>query len=146
MTERFLMKEVDPAAYKAMLGLESYLSSTGISPLHHEMIRVRASQINGCAYCIYTHTLDARELGETEQRLYLLNAWRESPQFSDEERIILAITEEVTHISQQGLTAATYEKAVQQFGVKGTAELIMAVNIINAWNRIGISTHRVPGK
>jgi AhpD family alkylhydroperoxidase len=146
MTERFLMKEVDPAAYKAMLGLESYLSSTGISPLHHEMIRVRASQINGCAYCIYTHTLDARELGETEQRLYLLNAWRESPQFSDEERVILAITEEVTHISQQGLTAATYEKSVQQFGVKGTAELIMAVNIINAWNRIGISTHRVPGK
>lgn len=146
MTERFIMKETDPAAFKAMLGLENYLSSTSISPLHHELIRVRASQINGCAYCINIHTQDARKLGETEQRLYLLNAWRESPQFTEEERIILAITEEVTHISQQGLTTTTYDKAVAHFGVKGTAELIMAVNVINAWNRIGISSHRVPGK
>ena len=146
MTERFLMKEVAPGAYKAMLGLENYLSSTSISPLHHEMIRVRASQINGCAYCIDVHTKDARKLGETEQRLYLLNAWRESPQFTDEERIILAMTEEITHISRQGLTEDTYQKALQQFGMERTAELIMAVNIINAWNRIGISTHRVPGK
>ncbi|HEY9256531.1 carboxymuconolactone decarboxylase family protein [Chitinophaga sp.] len=146
MTERFIMRETDPAAFKAMLGLENYLSSTSISPLHHELIRVRASQINGCAFCIDKHTQDARKLGETEQRLYLLSAWRESPQFSEEERIILAITEEVTHISQQGLTAATYDKAVGHFGVKGTAELIMAVNIINAWNRIGISSQRIPGK
>ncbi|MBS0031204.1 carboxymuconolactone decarboxylase family protein [Chitinophaga sp. 22321] len=146
MTERFLMKEIEPGAYKAMLGLEAYLSSTGISPLHHEMIRVRASQINGCAYCIDAHTKDARKHGETEQRLYLLNAWRESPQFTDEERIILAITEEVTHISRQGLTEATYQEALQQLGMKRTAEVIMAVNIINAWNRIGISTHRIPGK
>lgn len=146
MTERFIMKEVDPAAFKAMLGLESYLSSTSISPLHHELIRVRASQLNGCAYCINKHTEDARKMGETEQRLYLLNAWREAPQFSEEEKIILAITEEVTFITQQGLTEATYQKAVQHFGIKGTAELIMAVNVINAWDRIGISSRRVPGK
>ncbi|MGO4288319.1 carboxymuconolactone decarboxylase family protein [Chitinophaga sp. RAB17] len=144
--ERFIMKEVDPAAFKAMLGLESYLSSTSISPLHHELIRVRASQLNGCAYCINKHTEDARKMGETEQRLYLLNAWREAPQFSEEEKIILAITEEVTFITQQGLTDATYQKAVQHFGIKGTAELIMAVNVINAWDRIGISTRRIPGK
>lgn len=146
MTERFIMKEVDPAAFKAMLGLESYLSSTSISPLHHELIRVRASQLNGCAYCINKHTEDARKMGETEQRLYLLNAWREAPQFSEEEKIILAITEEVTFITQQGLTEVTYQKAVQHFGIKGTAELIMAVNVINAWDRIGISTRRIPGK
>lgn len=146
MTERFITKELDPGALKAMLALENYLSTTSISPLHHELIRIRASQLNGCAYCIYKHTKDARKLGETEERLYLLNAWRESPQFSDEERIILAMVEEITFISKQGLTTATYDQAVQHFGLKGTAELIMAVNVINAWNRIGISSHRVPGK
>lgn len=146
MTERFLMKETDPAAFKVMLALEDYLETTSISPLHHEMIRIRASQINGCGYCINVHTQDARKLGETEQRIYLLSVWREAPQFTEEERVILALTEEVTLIHQQGLTAATYEKAVQHFGVKGTAELIMAVNTINAWNRIGISSHRIPGK
>ncbi|MBO9727370.1 MAG: carboxymuconolactone decarboxylase family protein [Chitinophaga sp.] len=146
MTERFLMKETDPAAFKVMLALEDYLETTSISALHHEMIRIRASQINGCGYCINAHTQDARKLGETEQRIYLLSVWREAPQFTEEERVILALTEEVTLIHQQGLTAATYEKAVQHFGVKGTAELIMAVNTINAWNRIGISSHRIPGK
>ena len=146
MKERFLMKEIDPAAYTAMLGLEKYLSGTGISPLHQEMIRVRASQLNGCAFCINQHTQDARKAGETEQRLYLLSAWKESPQFTPAERIILAMTEEITFISREGLTETTYQQALKEFGLKGTSELIMAINIINAWNRIGISTHRVPGQ
>lgn len=110
------------------------------------MIRVRASQINGCAFCVDKHSKDALKQGETTQRLLLLSVWRESPQFTEEERIILAMTEEITQISQQGLTDETYEKAVAAFGLNGTAQLIMAVNIINAWNRIGVSTRRIPGQ
>jgi AhpD family alkylhydroperoxidase len=146
MKNRFLMNEVDTNAYSAMLGLEKYLAQTGIAFLHKELIKIRASQLNGCAYCIDKHIKDARAHGETEQRVYLLNAWRESPQFSEEERIILQMTEEITFIHREGLTDATYDRAVQQFGLKGTAELIMAINIINAWNRIGISSRRIPGQ
>ncbi|PSL47937.1 AhpD family alkylhydroperoxidase [Chitinophaga niastensis] len=146
MTERFLMKDVEPGAYSAMLALEKYLSTTGIAPLHKELIKIRASQLNGCAYCINMHTQEARKMGETEQRIYLLSAWREAPQFSEEERTILAMTEEITYIHQKGLTEETYQKAIQQFGKNGTAQLIMAINIINAWNRIGVSTHRVAGE
>ena len=125
MKERFLMKDVQPEAFNAMLALEKYLTTTAIEPLHQELIRIRASQLNGCAYCIDVHTKDARKLGETEQRLYLLNAWRESPQFTDAERIILAITEEVTHISHHGLSSDTYQKAVEHFGLETTAQLIV---------------------
>lgn len=146
MKNRFLMNEVDTNAYSAMLGLEKYLAQTGIAFLHKELIKIRGSQLNGCAYCIDKHIKDARAHGETEQRVYLLNAWRESPQFSEEERIILQMTEEITFIHREGLTDTTYDRAVQQFGLKGTAELIMAINIINAWNRIGISSRRIPGQ
>jgi AhpD family alkylhydroperoxidase len=146
MTTRFLLNEVEPGAYVALREMEKYLAATGIAPLHKELIKIRASQLNGCAYCIYKHSADARKLGETEQRLYLLSAWRESPQFSEEERIILAMTEEITFISRQGLTDETYEQAVRQFGVNGTGQLIMAINMINVWNRIGISTRRIPGQ
>lgn len=146
MTTRFLMNEVEPGAYAAMLGLEKYLSTTGIAPLHQELIRIRASQLNGCAFCVNKHSADALKQGETAQRLLLLTVWRESPQFSDEEKIILAMTEEITFISQRGLTDDTYDKAVKQFGLNGTAQLIMAINIINAWDRIGISTRRIPGQ
>jgi AhpD family alkylhydroperoxidase len=146
MTTRFLLNEVEPGAYVALREMEKYLAATGIAPLHKELIKIRASQLNGCAYCIYKHSADARKLGETEQRLYLLSAWRESPQFSEEERIILAMTEEITFISRQGLTDETYEQAVRQFGENGTGQLIMAINMINVWNRIGISTRRIPGQ
>ncbi|MDR6567383.1 carboxymuconolactone decarboxylase family protein [Chitinophaga ginsengisegetis] len=146
MTTRFLMNETEPGAYAAMLGLEKYLATTGIAPLHHELIRIRASQINGCAFCVNKHSIDALNLGETTQRLLLLPVWRESPQFTEEERIILAMTEEITLISEKGLTDETYEKALATFGLNGTAQLIMAVNIINAWDRIGITTRRIPGQ
>lgn len=144
MKTRFLMNETEPGAYAAMLAMEKYLSTTGITPLHQELIRIRASQINGCSFCVDKHSKDAIKQGETTQRLLLLSVWRESPQFTAEERIILAMTEEITLISQQGLTDETYEKAVAAFGLNGTAQLIMAVNIINAWNRIGVSTRRIP--
>ena len=145
--KRLRFKEVDPATYKTMMAMEHYVESVkDVSPLHKEMIRIRASQINGCAYCINAHTADARKLGETEQRIYLLSAWREAPLYSEEERIILAMTEEVTLIHQAGLTDATYDKAVKAFGMARTAAIIMMIITINAWNRIGISTRMEPGE
>jgi AhpD family alkylhydroperoxidase len=159
MSERFRVKDTDPAIYTAMMALERYVASVkDVSPLHKEMIRIRASQINGCAYCIGAHTADARKLGETEQRIYLMSVWqgldepdrrtpegvRRSPLFSEEEKIILAMTEEVTLISKQGLTDATYEKAVKAFGAQKTAAILMMIITINAWNRIGISTRMIP--
>ena len=146
MKERFSIKDVQPEAYTAMQALEKYLKSSTIDPLYKELIKVRASQINGCAFCLDMHTRDARNLGETEQRLYLLSAWRESPQFSEEERVILALTEEITLISKRGLTDETYDKAIQHFGETGTAQLIMMVVTINSWNRISVATHRLPGQ
>lgn len=133
------MREMQPEAHKAMKGLENYLDTTSISPLHKELIKIRASQINGCAFCLNLHTKDARKLGETEQRIYLLNAWRETDLFTTEEKTILAMTEEITLIHQHGLSDEVYEKAIELFGEEKTAQLIMAVININAWNRTGVS-------
>ena len=141
MEQRLSIKDLEPEAYKAMIGLEKYLSSTGINPQLKELVKIRASQINGCAYCIQTHTTDARKLGETEQRIYALSAWKESPLFSEEERIAFAMTDEITAISVQGLTSNTFDKAQKTFGDKLTAQLIMLINTINVWNRIAVSTH-----
>ncbi|MDP4212709.1 MAG: carboxymuconolactone decarboxylase family protein [Bacteroidota bacterium] len=146
MKERFSMKDVQPDAYAAMQALEKYMAASPINPLYKELIKVRASQINACAFCLDMHTRDARKLGETEQRLYLLNAWSESPQFNEEEKLILAMTEEITMIHKRGLTSKTYEQAIQHFGEAGTAQLIMAVVTINSWNRICIATLRQPGQ
>jgi len=130
-----------------MYALEKYLSTSAIPPLHKELIKMRSSQLNGCAYCIDMHTRDARKMGETEQRIYLLNAWREVDNlYTEEERSVLAITEEVTLISQHGLTEATYSKAAELFEPDYIAQLIMAVITINAWNRIAISTHLQPAQ
>ena len=138
------MREVQPAAYQPLIALSKYLETTGISPLHRELIKIRASQINGCAYCVNSHTKDARKLGETEQRLYLLSVWRESPQFTEEERVILEMTEEVTLIHQHGLSEPVYQRAIAQFGEEKTAQIILAIISMNAWNRIGIGLHYRP--
>jgi len=145
MSNRIDIQKQQPEAYKSMFALEKYLSTSAIPPLHKELIKMRASQINGCAFCIDMHTRDARKLGETEQRIYLLNAWREVANlYTDEERCVLAITEEVTLISQHGLTEDTYAKAAELFEPDYIAQLIMAVVTINAWNRIAISTQLQP--
>jgi AhpD family alkylhydroperoxidase len=126
-----------------MAALQAYGNQTQVSALHREMIKIRASQVNGCAYCIQSHTADARKLGESEQRIYALSAWWESPLFSEEERAILALTDEVSLIADDGVTDETYKAAVTFFGEKVTAQLIMLIITINAWNRIAISTHMV---
>src|ERR1700712_1591598 len=100
MKTRINIEKVEPAGYKAVLGLEKFIESTSLTRKHKELIKIRASQINGCAFCIDMHTKEARKAGETEQRIYALNAWRETPYFSEEEQAILALTEEVTLISR----------------------------------------------
>jgi AhpD family alkylhydroperoxidase len=145
MSTRFKMATVQPEAYKALGALDKYISTSGIDKLQREMIKIRASQINGCAYCVNHHSRDARKLGETEQRVYLISVWREAPNvFSEEEQLLLAITEEVTLIHQHGLSDALYDKAIQLFGEEKTAQIIMAVITINAWNRIGVALNMHP--
>ena len=140
METRFNFNTVAPAAYKAMLTLEGFLAQTSLSKTLKELIKIRASQINHCAFCIDMHTKDALKNGESHQRIFLLNAWREAAEFfTEEERAVLAITEEVTLIHQQGLSDDTYQNALKFFNENQIAEIIMAVVAINGWNRIAIS-------
>ena len=139
MNTRVNILETQPEAFKAMMGLEKYIASTSLDPIHKELIKIRASQINGCAYCIDMHTKDARKLGLTEQRIYLLNAWKETKLYTEEEKTILAMTEEITLI-QKGLSDATYNKAIELFDENYVAIIMMMIVTINAWNRIAIST------
>jgi AhpD family alkylhydroperoxidase len=143
METRINIAEIAPDAYKAMLGLESYLAKTALIAKHKDLIKIRASQVNGCAYCLDMHTKEARKAGETEQRIYALNAWRETPYFTEEERAILALTEEITLISNH-VSDTTYNNAAKILDKKYLAEVMMAIIIINAWNRIGIATHLMP--
>ena len=139
METRVNILQVQPEAYKAMMGLEKYLATTSLTPTHKELIKIRTSQINGCAFCINMHTRDARKLGETEQRIYLLNAWRETNLYTQEEQVILSMTEEITLI-QKHLSKETYDNAKKLFDEKYIAEIIMMITTINAWNRIAIAT------
>jgi AhpD family alkylhydroperoxidase len=145
MQARFKMGKVQPDAYKAMAALDKYGSETSIDKLQREMIKIRASQINGCAYCVNSHTKSARALGETEQRIYLIGVWREAGNiFTDEEKLLLEITEEVTLIHQSGLSERLYAKAIDIWGEEKTGQVIMAIITINAWNRIGVALNMTP--
>jgi len=129
-----------------MLGLETYLHQSGLEiPLLH-LIKLRASQINGCAYCIDMHWKDLRAIGENEQRLYGLDAWRESPYYSERERAALAWTEAVTLVASTQVPDAVYEEARRQFNEKEITDLTLAVATINAWNRLAISLRAEAGK
>ena len=144
MSNRIVIKDLQPRAYEAMFGLEKYLSQTQLDQKLKDLIKIRVSQINHCAYCIDMHTKDARKAGETEQRIYALNAWKETPFFNDTERAVLALAEEITHISVNGVTERTYNEALRLLGEERLAQAIMAIITINAWNRIGVSTHMRP--
>lgn len=143
MKTRIDLQKLEPAAYQAMFGLEKYLAASSLKPVHKELIKIRASQLNGCAFCLDMHTRDARKLGETEQRIYTLPAWRDTNFFTPEEQAILALTEEVTLI-QGHVSDATYEKAAEVLDEHYLAQVIMAIITINAWNRIAISTKLMP--
>ena len=141
METRVNINETQPHAYKAMYALEGYLANTQLTKTQKDLIKIRASQINRCAYCIDMLTRDALKNGESAQRIFLLDAWRETELFTDEEKLILAITEEVTLIHNHGLSDETYKKAEQFFDENYIAQIIMAIVTINAWNRIAVSTN-----
>lgn len=127
--------------------METSLQNSFLSPIQKELIKIRASQINGCAFCLDMHTKDALTYGETPQRIFLLNAWRDAKElYTEEEQVILMIAEEITLISQKGLTEETYQKAKELFDETQISDIIMAGIVINMWNRIAISTHMPIGK
>lgn len=140
MEQRINIKELEPQAYKVLFDMEKYLSATDLSFSLRELIKIRASQINKCAFCLEMHTRDAREAGETEQRIYALSAWEESPLFSKEEKAVLAMVEEVTRISEQGVRDITFQNLQQYFSENQIAQIIITINQINFWNRIAVST------
>jgi len=143
METRLKINEQDPEGYTALVAFDKYLKSTSISPIQKELIKIRASQINGCSFCIDSHTTDARKMGESERRIYSISTWRDTPFFTEEERAILALTEEVTLISQR-VSDKTFNNAVNILGEKYVAQVIMAIIIINSWNRLAISTNIEP--
>ncbi|MBE8728138.1 carboxymuconolactone decarboxylase family protein [Flavobacterium hungaricum] len=139
MESRIVIPNVAPEAYQALMNLEKYISTTSLTPTHKELLKIRASQVNGCAFCINMHTADARKYGETEQRIYLLSAWREADVYTEEEKAILALTEEVTLINNH-VSDEVYQNAARLFDKKYLAEIILAIITINAWNRFAITT------
>ncbi|MCC6838902.1 MAG: carboxymuconolactone decarboxylase family protein [Flavobacteriales bacterium] len=145
MKQRFNIATASPNVYKAMMGLEEHLHHCSIEiPLIH-LIKLRASQINECAYCLDMHWKDLRALGETEQRLYSLDAWRECPWYSDRERAALAWTEAVTRVAVDQVPDAVFDAVRPHFNDTELADLTCAIATINAWNRFSISARTVPG-
>jgi AhpD family alkylhydroperoxidase len=145
MTPRLEYKQVAPAAFQAMRAFESYVHNCGLAPALLELIKIRASQINGCAYCLDMHTKDARAQGESEQRIYALSAWRETPFFTEKERAALAWTEAVTLVAASQVPDDAYETLRRHFSEPEMVNLTAAVVAINGWNRFAISFRSVPG-
>lgn len=147
MQTRLDAQKVSPAAYQAMLGLEMFVrKQSKLEPALVQLVKMRASQINRCAYCIDMHSKDARAEGETEQRLYALSAWEETPFFTDRERAALALTEAITSISEGHVPEAVYEKAKKSFSDEELVNLAFAIIAINGWNRLAITFRFVPGE
>lgn len=144
MSKRKLLKDVDPKAFETMLAFEKYLAESSLSKTHAELIKIRVSQINGCSYCIDKHVKDALAQGEDARRIFLLSVWKDTPLFSEQERAILALLEEITLISQKGVYDIVYNEAIKVLGQKYTTEVMMAIIAMNAWNRVGITTGREP--
>ncbi|MBX6342449.1 MAG: carboxymuconolactone decarboxylase family protein [Thermomicrobiaceae bacterium] len=146
MEQRIDYRRVAPGVTQAMRALEGYVRESGLEPTLLELVKVRASQINGCAYCLDMHTKDARALGESEQRLYALSAWREAPFYTDRERAALAWTEALTLVAVDHVPDAVYEEARRHFTEKELVDLTVAVVAINGWNRLAIALRSpVPG-
>jgi AhpD family alkylhydroperoxidase len=144
MKPRMNFYQAAPDTMKALMALETQIASSGLEQSLMELVKTRASQINGCAFCINMHTQDARKRGETEQRLYLLNAWREAPVYTDRERAALAWTEAVTLISQTHAPDDVYNEVRAHFSEAETVNLTALIGAINSWNRIAIAFRAVP--
>jgi AhpD family alkylhydroperoxidase len=145
MKQRINFGKVLPAAYDAMEALDNFVDNSSIKKEYRELIKIRASQINGCSYCTDAHSHDALKINVPLQKVLLVSAWREAGNvFTEEERLLFKITEEVTLIHQHGLSNETYSKAIEVFGEALTVQIIMAVITINAWNRIGVASELHP--
>jgi len=145
MKQRLNYTDVAPGAMHAMLELEKYVHGSGLERPLYELVKTRASQINGCAYCLDMHTKDARKAGETEQRLYALSAWRETPFYTERERAALEWTEALTLISENEVSDSLYDSVRKHFDEKQMVALTMAIVAINGWNRLAIGFRTVPG-
>jgi AhpD family alkylhydroperoxidase len=145
MTPRFNYAKAAPGAYQAMRGLEKYLHECGLEERLIHLIKLRASQMNGCAYCLDMHWKDLRALGEDEQRLYSLDAWRESPFYSERERAALEWTEALTLVAERHVPDRVYEAVRPHFSDKELSDLSLAIATINAWNRLSIAARTLPG-
>ena len=140
---RIQLNDIEPAAFQAMLGLEGYLNDSGLDSTLKSLIKIKASMINKCAFCIEMHSDHAQKHGETVPRMLAVAAWEESPLFSERERVVLALTEELTRVSIEGLTDTTYKKSLEMLGEKTLMQCIMQVATINTWNRIALATKMV---
>ncbi|MEV4945127.1 carboxymuconolactone decarboxylase family protein [Streptomyces sp. NPDC053755] len=141
--ERMNFSAVAPKVFKAVLALDA-AARDGIDPVLLELVQIRASQVNRCAYCIDYHTSDARKAGETEERIYQLSAWEESSLFTEQERAALALTESVTRLPE-GVPDSVWDEAAKHFGEKELAQLIALIFTVNAWNRMNVATRKTPG-
>jgi AhpD family alkylhydroperoxidase len=141
MEQRTNIAEMLPSSYKAMYDLSITVNKSSLTPVQKELIKIRASQVNGCGYCLDMHTSVALNSGEKKERIFLLDAWKESDLFSEKEKAMLSIVEEVTLIHEKGVSDATYRQAQDFFNEEEIAEIIMTTVVINAWNRIAISTN-----
>ncbi len=142
--DRIDIYEVQPEYYRPLLDLDKKLRQSRLSNKELLIIYIRSSQINGCAYCIQSHIKEAIELGEKQYRIHALNAWEDSPFFTEEEQTMLKMTDEITNISNRGLSSETYNEGIEMFGSEKVADIIMAITCINAWNRIGRATQLTP--
>lgn len=145
-TKRIDIYQVQANYYTPLIELNNQLRRSSLELRELLLIYIRASQINGCAYCIQSHVKEAVELGETQYRIHALSAWEDSPFFTEEEQVLLQLTEEVTHISLKGITQQTYARAQKLFDDGKLADIIMAITCINSWNRIGRATQLTPFK
>lgn len=143
--QRLSVQDVDPAAHQAVLALEIYVRNSGLDGTLNELIKIRASQLNGCAFCLDMHHREARAAGEDQRRLDVLSAWREAPDlYSDRELAALALTEAVTLIGRRGVPADVWADTRRHFDDLETVHLLMAIATINVWNRLAVSTHQQP--
>lgn len=145
MEARFNYYETSPEVVDMMLQLERFASSSGLDKTLYELVKIRASQINGCAFCIDMHAKELHTMGQSMERILLLTVWREVPIYTDKEKAALELTEYVTRISESGVPDDVYQRVRAHFDEKEYMKLIMAINTINCWNRIGISTGMFPG-
>jgi len=143
-SQRIDLLALAPEAYEAMRAIEAYIRKSGLNRRLYELIKIRASQINGCIFCLHMHTREARALGETEQRIYGLSAWQEAPYYTEKERAALALTEAITLVAESHVPDEVFENARQHFDEKELAALIIGITNINGWNRWMVASRRPP--